>query len=249
MEKVRKILETLRITPAKKTKEQNIDRVEQIIEKTKSIPIKKLLLEIDEITIGYVDLKQSIFFNKIPQDMRLKFVKKALSHGYQIANEVLNEFPNKDPIEIAKKMKAETVFISNAYVLGKQIIFSEYDLKKSTIYVYEGSILYKYKLARLHQLGDIFPMETLISIHVAHELYHHITTTRAIKNEYLVDNFKVGPIHLKVDIRELYDVAADSFARNLLRLKYCPRVLDYFLTENPQYFYEAINKTKEGAII
>jgi hypothetical protein len=246
MKNLRELLEQLRVIPEKKVQIFK-DRYKEQILKTKMIPLRKLISEISEVVIAYMDLEQSVFSDKISHGKKMELIRRALNLGYNTALEVSKNYSTNDPVRLARDLNAKVELLSSPCIYNQLIIFSEYNLKSSTIYVYEGSIDYEFELASLHGLDKIFQKNVLISLHIAHELFHHITE-KAWKNrreEFLIEIFKIGPIKMRAKIQALYDIAADSFAYNLLGLKYSQRLLDYFLTGDPQRIYKIIKELNE----
>lgn len=186
-------------------------------------------IDIDGFIIGYVELTEDIVFRKIPTDTRGKFVIGAIDIGRETARNIADETGTKYPVLIAEKIGAKVVISDKENVQGTLLIRSEYDPKLRTIFVYEGSLSPLRDSIRRHKLEQVFSIEDITAVHVAHELFHHIETTRIglVSRKFKVDTLNWGGFRIKSGVRTLTEIAAHSFAKTLLNLNFYPALLDY----------------------
>lgn len=241
--KFHKYLEKARNPFGKKTVEFEKPFEETVRERTEGIFVKRILLTTDELTVGYMELEQDIFFHKIPKDEHIKLVKDAIEFGRETAYKVIEEFKTKDPTAIAKKLGVAVKLSPTEKFLGKTIVYSEYFPKSRKITIYEGSLSLKALLIPLHGLESNLRKEDLLVTHLSHELFHAIAERRRpFRKKYQVTTFKFGPIRINAGIRALDEIAANSFAKNLANTDYSPRLLDYFLTKEPSQYMAKIKR-------
>lgn len=193
--------------------------------------IDQVIKSVDNFTLDNVMLKEDVVFNKIPKEMQTKAVEYALNLGKKTANDVVNEFKIRDPIEIAQRSGVKITYTAQDYAVGHFIRCSEYLQKPPTIFLYETTLSQINQLIIKHQLHQILQIKDVAPIYVAHELFHHIEETKIkpVSKKFEVCTFKLGPFSIKSGISSLSEIAANNFTKTLLNLKFSPKMLDYLV--------------------
>lgn len=209
-----------------------------------------MLLTIDEITVGYLELEQDILFHKIPDNERVELIREAIEFGRQSAHDTIEKFSTRDPFTIANNLNVEIKLDPNTKTFGKTLVYSECLTKDRKIIIYEGSLSHKAELVSIYGLDKEFPNDDLKAVHAAHELFHNIVEwgKGSIKDKHKIVTLKLGPIQTRSPIRALDEIAADNFVKVLLNMKYSPRLLDYFATENPSLYIEKIQRLSKELV-
>jgi hypothetical protein len=195
--------------------------------------LKKILKELDDLTVGYLELMKDPFFYKIPGELRWKMVDMAVNVGCESAEKIVDKTENVDPCQIAAQLGLSIVLVSQENLICNLLIRSEY-IHPKTIKIYEKSIE-QLKLAIANMgLEELFPLENVFNIHVAHEIFHHLEKTRigVLSEKHCIEVFRLGPIRFKIRILALSEIAAHTFAKALTGVKAPPNILDYIVKKD-----------------
>jgi hypothetical protein len=189
---------------------------------------------LDDFSAGYICLMDSNLYAKIPVSSRIRFVQDSINIGAQTALAMIREFGTRDPVSIANQSGVRIERVSGSKIIADIPIHSEYVPSIKTIYVYEKSMRQLEGAILRLNLREIFPLEELFSLHVAHEVFHHIECTRVgpLSERHKVVTFSLGPIRFMSAVRSLSEIGADSFAKSLTQVRCFQKILDYFITED-----------------
>ncbi|TGY43389.1 hypothetical protein E5347_00855 [Clostridium sartagoforme] len=183
----------------------------------------------DEI-LSFLELKEDIVFHKIPKNKIRYFLNEASNIGRKEAKKykdiTLEKLLKDNGVEVIIE---ETCPTKKLDIRG-EIIF---DKKEKKITIYKNSIDQLYK--SLNESGFKVSREKVYQIHLAHEFYHFLEfKNKKNTNELLekVETISIGPIKRKSSILKTREIAAHSFCKELLNLKFHPKLMDYlFLIE------------------
>lgn len=183
----------------------------------------------DEI-LSFLELKEDIVFHKIPKNKIKYFINEASAIGREEAKKykesTLEDLLKENGVEVIIK---ETCPTKKLDIRG-EIIF---DKKEKKITIYKNSLEQLYK--SLNDSGLKVSRDNVYEIHLAHEFYHFLEfKNKKNTNELLekVETISIGAIKRKSSILKTREIAAHSFCKELLNLKFHPKLMDYlFLIE------------------
>ncbi|MDT2672617.1 hypothetical protein [Enterococcus dongliensis] len=172
--------------------------------------------------LAYLELKQDMLFHKIPEENILYYIDESLNIGANFAakkqsKDIFTLYQESD-IQI-KEEKHDGVFF-------KVQMRAQYESDRKgnhKVYLYEKSIA---QLAKANQLG----LKEMKKIILAHEFFHYLEEK---SDDQVYDHFapiesaKILGFSQKAHIRRTSEVAANAFAKCLLKLKHLPSYYDY----------------------
>lgn len=186
------------------------------------------LLEISDETFAKYLLKQDMLYNKVNQKEFLSLVDRAMNCGKEVAKQIKKDYNAKKVDEYLSFMNIQ-VEEKNEEVASAFICFGAYTPpNKITVYSANTkkaqSIIDDKKFPEL--VGTPF-----IDVIKAHELFHHIEVNdkTLFVNKYKILLWKVFGYTHKSRLTSLAEIAAMSFAKELLQLEYHPTALNVIL--------------------
>lgn len=212
--------------------------------------LRKVLENVDDFAAGYFELTRDYFFHKIPVDLRRKIVETAISIGYETAAKIVKETKTVNPWHIAECLGLNVNLVYQDNVVGNLLIRSEYVYPK-TIKIYMQSIEQLKMAISNFGLEEFFPNESVLNLHVAHEIFHYLEKTRigVLSEQYSIERFRLGPLRLKIRVRAVSEIAAHTFAKTLTGVKISPSVLDYIATDgNIDNLLTKLAEIKRGVV-
>lgn len=191
--------------------------------------MKSLYYLNDEI-LSLLELKEDTVFHKIPKNKVKYFIYEASNIGREEAKKykesTLEDLLKENGVEVIIEETCPT----NRLDIRGEIIF---DKKEKKITIYKNSMEQLYK--SLNELGFKVSREKVYKIHLAHEFYHFLEFKNKKNTNELLDKVEtifIGPIKINSSILKTREVAAHSFCKELLNLKFHPKLMDYlFLLE------------------
>lgn len=166
---------------------------------------------------------------RLDRDQQLAAVSEALVDGAATARHFRSRFGTSKPNEIANQLGLTIETTDSDPLVGSIWRFAEYRLRPPGILLYRhGIALLERELcgaAAARLIGQLGPRDVFI----AHELYHHAETSRPeppISRRHRVVLFRLGRWHWRTGIAALSEIAAGSFAQELLDLPCHPKILD-----------------------
>jgi len=186
------------------------------------------LLEVSDITYGKYLITKDILYSKINKNDILSIIEQAIYCGKDVAKRTTKEYVVDEFKEYLTSMNME-VEEKKEQDAREFFCFGEYTPPNHiTVYtdtIEEGeSIVNSMKSPKL--------MTTpLIDVIKAHELFHHIETTdeQLFVNKYKIALWKVFGYTHQSRLTSLSEIAAMSFAKELLQLEYNPTALNVIL--------------------
>lgn len=198
--------------------------------------MKNLNFLTDEI-LSLLELKEDRIFHKIPKDRISYYIYESNRIGRNVAIKYKNE-----DLELLLKNNGVKVLIKD-YCQSKnldirgEIIF---DGKDRQIIIYKNSI--EQIVDTLKRYGLNITEEEVYNIHLAHELYHFLEFKNEENTNYLLDEIDIKvwrAIKRKATILKTREIAAHAFCKEILCLKFHPKLLDYiYLIENNKIILE-----------
>jgi hypothetical protein len=180
--------------------------------------------------LGMLMLKNDLHAARLDDHAQHAAVLDALADGATAAVDMRQRFSGLSPRRIAGELRINVATIDDDPLVGTIWRFAEYRPRPPKILLYARGLaplaqaLARAPAARL--LGDA----TIEDVFIAHELYHHLETTRTetpIARRHQATLFRIGKWRWRTGIAALAEIAAGAFAQGLLDLPCHPKVLDF----------------------
>lgn len=187
----------------------------------------EMLMELDDLQWGLYILSQEIWYKKIPSERRKIIVIDSQAAGKEAADKIIIELKTRNINKITEHFHIrqetfESLEQSNIHIFAQYI---EPDIIR---------VNKKYIEAARNKIADICPKykDTICDdIFLAHELFHLMEylnpglKTNNMKATYL----KLGGFCWNRRLLMPSEIAAMTFAKELLQLSYNPQILDVLL--------------------
>ncbi|MFV0343561.1 MAG: hypothetical protein ACK5JH_11870 [Anaerocolumna sp.] len=196
----------------------------------------------DEV-LALCELSNDLLFHKIPEEKIMYYIRESLKAGKEEA--IL--YKGADIQKLCKEHNIEVEYIKESkktYGVSFRAQ-TEMDQKHCKIWIFEGSI--KELSKHSHSMGRRgISYDEALNIHLSHEFFHYI--------EFKKENFvgeKLEPIvrinlpflKKKGIIQRCSEIAAHSFAKELIGLNELPNIFDYlYLIKEGQMKEKEFNK-------
>jgi len=192
--------------------------------------MKNLYFLTDEI-LSLLELKEDRLFDKIPKEKIIYYINESNKIGRDTAIKYKNEDIEKLLKDNGVKVSIKDYCQSKKLDIRGEIIFEE---KERQIIIYKNSI--EQIVETLKGYGLNISKKEVYNIHLAHELYHFLEFKNEENTNYLLDKIDINfcrIIKRKSTILKTREIAAHAFCKELLNLKFHPKLLDYiYLIEN-----------------
>ncbi|MDM8183427.1 hypothetical protein QUV97_07165 [Enterococcus cecorum] len=172
--------------------------------------------------LAFLELKQDMFYHKIPQERIPYYVHQSLKIGRIYAQNL----PNKNIKQLYKTVDIKIKEEDNDGKFFKIEMRAQFEVDKKgnyIVYVYKSSID---KLAKANNLS----FEKMKNIVLTHEYFHYLEEKM---NQHVfdelesVETFKLSKLIRTAKIRRTSEIAANVFAKEVANLKYLPSYFDY----------------------
>lgn len=208
--------------------------------------MKKLYFLNDEI-LGLLELQDDMLFHKIPKNKIKYYINEASNIGKREAE----KYRGKNLDDILQYNGVETIIRdtskSKRLDLRGEIIF---DKKEKIIIIYKDSMEQLYNC--LKEAGIVISKNMVYDIHLAHEFYHFIEYKNNKNTNELLDKIEtisIGVIKKKSSIIKTREVAAHSFCKEVLGLKFHPKLMDYiYLIQNNRLDEKELRKYVDDSL-
>ena len=193
----------------------------------------KSLYFLKDETLSLLELMDDSLFHKIPKAKIKYYINEAIKIGKNVAKEYnckdIESLLKEHGVEVLVKESCGT---KNLDIRG-EIIF---DKEEKYIIIYKNSINQIMETLKRHGLS--ITKKQVYNIHLAHEFYHFLEYSNNETTNYKLDKIEIilgGFIKRKATILKTREIAAHAFCKEILDLKFHPKLLDYiYLIENQQ---------------
>lgn len=185
--------------------------------------------KLDDRSLAFAELKNDLLFHKIPKEKVSYYVDGSLFIGRSKAAQYIG----RDLKTICREngVNVEIVNKSGKFYgvrFRAEISFSK---KENRIKIYKESLI---ELMNTCNKADLFNFKLtykdVFNIHLAHEFYHYLEyKEKQHTNELLgpITTMNFGFFKNKATITKCSEIAAHSFCKEVLGLKYLPNIYDY----------------------
>lgn len=167
--------------------------------------------------------------NKVDDQLRQEMIEKANECGREEAIKIKEKYPNVTVKKIAKKMNLE-IIEKDSNGMDSYIMFACYN-SPNKITLFMKNIRLVDEFIKENSLNNKLDYVDVESVLIAHEIFHHIEEN--IKDIYTkvtkIVLWKICSYKYKSNLVALGEIAAMSFAKELLSLHYNPYIFDILM--------------------
>jgi len=168
---------------------------------------------------------------KFNDEQRSNWMKRSIECGKEYFEIISQKYQTSDPRIIAKKMELDVSYPTLPEKTDR-VMFAEYRMPNK-ISIYMDAVRKANQLLEAPEITAIMTKTLDIKkLLLAHEIFHYVEDQYA-KEIYTqtekVRLWSVGPLHNDSVIVALSEIAAMSFAKEMMELPYAPYLLDVLL--------------------
>ncbi|MDF2819763.1 MAG: hypothetical protein K0R15_204 [Clostridiales bacterium] len=183
------------------------------------------LLELDDMEWGNYAFSRDPLGHKIPKEEKNEMILLANQCGAEQAKKLIALYGRKDIKEYAKMLGVQVTY-ADSDGADNYIVFARFNYPNK-VTIFSGNVKKIEKLIDENEMRELLGFVDVEAMLLAHELYHFVeeqneTYTKTKK----IQLWKLGPIRYKSHLIALSEIAAMSFARELLNLDYNPYLFD-----------------------
>ncbi len=184
------------------------------------------LLKLNDFEWGMYAFSRDPLEGKLSVEEKRELIIQANKCGAEQAEKLKVQFGIKSVKEYAKKLKIQ-IIREDSDGSDNYIVFAKFNYPdKATIY--SGNVKKVEKLIEENGMGKLLGHVNIESMLLAHEMYHYFEESDKeifTKTKKIV-LWKLGSLQYKSKLIALSEIAAMSFARELLNLNYNPYLFD-----------------------
>lgn len=184
------------------------------------------LLKLNDFEWGMYAFSRDPLEGKLSVEEKRELIIQANKCGAEQAEKLKMQFGVKSVKEYAKKLKIQ-IIREDSDGSDNYIVFAKFNYPdKATIY--SGNVKKVEKLIEENGMGKLLGHVNIESMLLAHEMYHYFEESDKeifTKTKKIV-LWKLGSLQYKSKLIALSEIAAMSFARELLNLNYNPYLFD-----------------------
>ncbi|EPI01532.1 MULTISPECIES: hypothetical protein [unclassified Enterococcus] len=198
-------------------------------------------MEFTDQFLAYLELKQDMFFHKIPKEKILSYIEESLKIGESTA-------AKQTETKIDELYRQKKIIIKREPHDGRffkvqlRAQFEENKKGSPVVYLYQESVK---ELSEANHFG----LAKMNEVILAHEFFHFLENE---SNRY-VSEILPSVVRLtlfshtrKAAIQRTSEIAANAFAKKLLKLEYLPNYFDYyFLLQKKELSYKDLEEEYE----
>lgn len=207
------------------------------------------LRNIDKNIWGLYTFKRDPLCNKITSEEKIGMIEKANKCGIDKAIELRESFGNKTCREYAAKLGLDISEIEERNT-DDYILFAKFNAPNK-ISICKNNVETAKEMVKRENISALIDDVNIEDVLIAHEMFHFLEGQD--KNIYTKNEkiklWNIGPIKYHSGVVALGEIAAMSFAKELLMLNYYPNLFDILLlypqNENRALaLYDEINAVK-----
>lgn len=184
------------------------------------------LLKLNDIEWGLYAFSRDPLGEKLSAKEKRELIVKANQCGAEQAKYLKMEFGQKAVKEYAEKLNIQ-IKKEDSDGSENYIVFAKFNYPNQ-VTIYSGNVSKVEKLIKENDMDEILGKVDIESMLISHELFHYFEESN--KDIYTktkkIELWKLGPIRYSSKLVALSEIAAMSFARELLHIGYNPYVFD-----------------------
>lgn len=191
-----------------------------------------------DISLAMAELSADMVFGKIPEERYLYYIESSLKAGKETAKKCIG----KSAEELYKDFDAEIVREKEIVRVGGIELRAQTVTEKGIIkvHIYEDSILNLVENSAWEGEKSL-DFETALYTHLFHELFHVLEEKNKAYVSDLLDSvvtWKLFSFSGKSHVVRCSEIAAHSFAKEMLGLPWLPNFYDYIYLKNQKRLSE-----------
>lgn len=207
---------------------------------------KKIMDRATDELMSLAELKEDLYFKKIPDDRVKYYIDESIKIGQEAARDILNTFQGKNVIEICEENKIRLDKPDEEYDFEIVRLRGKYDSDINSIILYDLSIKKVESALSDSKVGLKLSYDEIKEIQIAHELYHYLEDKEIGATYDKLEDIRVF-LTKRYPVMKCSDIAAHIFCKELLKLSYHPKILDYLYLvgtgyANPMFLENYINE-------
>ncbi len=184
------------------------------------------LLKLNDMEWGLYAFSRDPLEGKLSAEEKSEMIQEANQCGAEQAMKLIQRLGEKTVREYAEELKIQ-VINEDSDGSDNYIVFAKFNYPDK-VTIYSGNVKKVEKLIAENDMEELLGHVDIEAMLLAHEMYHFFE--EGDKDIYTktkkIELWKLGPIHYKSKLAALSEIAAMSFARELLHLNYNPYVFD-----------------------
>ncbi len=180
--------------------------------------------------MSLAELREDELYKKIPDEEIKYYVEESINIGLKAGKNLLSTYATIDLEKICEDKGIKVVLDTDEYGFELIKLRGKYDGKKKIV-LYDKSISRIEEKLKELGLSNTFNYNQIKEIQLAHELFHCLEN-----KEMGITGEKLEPLivkHIRIVKREYpvvktSDIAAHIFTKELLQLKFHPKLMDYY---------------------
>lgn len=181
---------------------------------------------------------------RIPKDKQMELAVKANKCGKEQADKLRTRFGYKEVLEYAELLGLK-ITEKDSEGTESYIVFANFNYP-DRITIYMKNVEHMGKVIADENLGDLLENVDIKSMLLAHEMFHYMEgqDKDIFTQREKIELWKLGPFNNKSKIIAIGEIAAMSFAKELLNISYNPYIFDTLMLY-PHNEEKAINLMNE----
>lgn len=191
----------------------------------------RYLLDVPAATWGAYAFAREKMRDRLSGEQRETLAKQAAACGAGYAESFMEQYQTADPKALAKTLGLQ-VTCPETPEKGTQVLFAQFT-EPDLIEVYQDCLTRADQVFRQEKIDELIEIDKIPDILLAHEIFHWIEMTHQqdiITRNTTVVLWKIKALENKAHVQCLSEIAAMSFAKELLGLEFWPYVLDVLLS-------------------
>lgn len=185
----------------------------------------QLLTTVSDASWGKYQFQRDLLQTKVPQEEQWQMIAAAQACGVGEARKLKAVYPRLSLPELYERMGIPIAY-GDEEQIGNRLLFALYD-PRNGVFLMNNPIE---KFAQLAQAQGITAAGTR-DVLLAHELFHHIESqnTELYTQKKKIELWKLLFYTHRSNVRALSEIAAMSFAKELLGLSYSPYLYEVLM--------------------
>ncbi len=184
------------------------------------------LLKLNDIEWGNYSFSRDPLQGKLNYEQKRELIIQANKCGAEQAEKLKIQFNVKSVKEYAEKFKIQ-VIKEESEGSDNYIVFAKFNYPDK-VTIYSGNVIKVEKLIQENDMEEILGHVDIESMLLAHEMYHYFEESdkKIFTKAKKIELWKIGSFRYNSKLVALSEIAAMSFARELLNLDYNPYLFD-----------------------
>lgn len=182
--------------------------------------------------MSLAELREDEYYEKIPEEKISYYVEESIKIGLETAKNLLEDYNTIDLEKICQDKDVKIELDTDEYGFELIKLRGKYDNEKEKkIILYDKSIKRIEAKFKEIKLDNFLDYNKIKEIQLAHELFHFLEEEEiGVTSERLelLTVRHIGLIKRNYPISKTCDIAAHIFVKELLKLPFHPKLIDYY---------------------